>query len=1022
MAAEKKEFVPNEEQRKCIENLDGSYLVLAGPGTGKTTTVVHRIKYMLEQNKDPEKILCLTYSDAAAGEMKSKLDKIMGEVESPINIYTFHSFCNEIIGQNTEDFELPEGYRVITPPVKSQFIKECIDEYQPEAYRNTKNNPYVYVKTITDKIDEIKQRRVSESEYFQAIKVHPAWKPTQTRLEIELEELKKQKNPNLKEIDKTIKSLEDIRTKIKKAEEIWEFYKRYKAKMEQEGYIDFNDMIEFVLEKFSKSPAFLDKIANKYEYIMVDEYQDTNEAQNQIVFNLVRASKSKNIFVVGDDDQIIYSFQGANLETINWYLREFPDTKVIVLKENMRSIQPILDVARVISKQDANRLEINPEFKAYGINKDLIARNDEIIKKYKNNKVRCIKYNNKDQEFLDIVNEIEELISSEDFPKDDDGNPKLSEIAILSGGHSDLAVFADMLKDRDIPYERKDGKSIFEIKSSLTLIYYLQMLVNPELYADKIFQILMLKPYSISPIDFSKIYQRISKDETFIESMRKINDWHKPEDIKKFLDTYDYLKNYISGETVRNIIMEVGAKTGIFNEYLNENVNRNENIAGLKKIIDEANAFSETRKDIGITDFVDYLTMVQGDKELDIKTDKPPVAQNAVQLTTYYSAKGKEYDYVYMPTLQADLWNSSSKSFKPTIPVLPNKDKTEEEWKEYKVSDAVKTMYVGMTRARHTLRLSYVATKGKRATYPCPWIIEAKDLMDMISKDESDIKTFYYQAEEALTKRNYNYKRDFMEMIKDFCKKRVHSHSSIDTYRGCPRKYFYKYVLTLEGRGDISDGANYGNAVHDTCQHLVDLATVPPYKYISLEDFMAKFEERMEHYPFSSKENQKMYEDRGKNELKEFYKVLIKTNPEDLVGAEIGVDGEIEGIKVTGRIDKVIKNDDGTVNIYDYKTTDALSLKDVSPNGKYKGYYNQLCLYKYFAENIKGYKVKETKISFPIDCSELSVPVSDDGCREVFEEFKEHIKQIEEANFEPSFDEDACKYCPYTSFCGINII
>ena len=185
---------------------------------------------------------------------------------------------------------------------------------------------------------------------------------------------------------------------------------------------------------------------------------------------------------------------------------------------------------------------------------------------------------------------------------------------------------------------------------------------------------------------------------------------------------------------------------------------------------------------------------------------------------------------------------------------------------------------------------------------------------------------------------------------------------------------------------------------------------------------MAKFEERMEHYPFSSKENQKMYEDRGKNELKEFYKVLIKTNPEDLVGAEIGVDGEIEGIKVTGRIDKVIKNDDGTVNIYDYKTTDALSLKDVSPNGKYKGYYNQLCLYKYFAENIKGYKVKETKISFPIDCSELSVPVSDDECREVFEEFKEHIRQIEEANFEPSFDEDACKYCPYTSFCGINII
>jgi RecB family exonuclease len=375
-----------------------------------------------------------------------------------------------------------------------------------------------------------------------------------------------------------------------------------------------------------------------------------------------------------------------------------------------------------------------------------------------------------------------------------------------------------------------------------------------------------------------------------------------------------------------------------------------------------------------------------------------------------------------MPTLQADLWNASKKSFKPTIPVLPRNDKTEEEWREYKVSDAVKTMYVGMTRAKHTLRLSYVATKGKQPTYLCPWITEAQELLDIQSKDENDIKSFYYQSAQALTRKNYEYKRDFMEMIKNFCKKRTHSHSSIDDYRGCPRKYFYKYILQFEGRGGISDGANYGSAVHDTCQYFVEQAMIPPRKYLSYEKFIAKFDEYMDYYPFSSKENQKIYSDRGHNELKEYYKFLLKTNPEDLISAEQKIDGTIDGISVTGRIDKITKNSDGTVDIIDYKTTDALTLKDVSKNGKYQGYYNQVCLYKYFVENLTDMKVNQVKLSFPINSSDLVVPVEEEDCKEVFERFKGYIKQIENAEFAPSYDPDACKYCPYKSFCGMNII
>ena len=1005
------EFQPNKEQEKCIKTIDGRFLVLAGPGTGKTTTVVQRIKYMLEQGKNPEKILCLTFSDAAASEMKTKLNKAMNNIDTPINIYTFHSFCNEIINENTELFELSEDYKLINDTISKQFLKECIDEYNPIGYKNEKNDPYVYLKIIKEKIEEIKRLRLTKEQYIENLNINPNWYPYKKQLEEELIELKS-KNADCKKIEKKLSEIENIDSKILKAKEIWEFFEIYKSKMQKENYIDFNDMIGFVLDKFEKSPAFLDSIANKYDYIMVDEYQDTNESQNEIVFNLVKASKSQNIFVVGDDDQIIYSFQGANLDTIGNFLKEFPNTNVICLKDNMRSTQSILNVARSISKQDARRLEVNPEFEKYKINKDLIAKNEKIIALDK--KVRLRKFQNKEQEFINIVDEIEELVNSKDCPQ------KLSEIAILSS-HADLAIFADLLKDRNIPFETKYGKSIFQIKSSLTLIYYLKAIVNPQLYSDKLLQVLMLEPFNIHPIDYTKIQEKISNNKTIFESIKENDVWVEKEKINSFIKTYDELKNYIANENVRNIVMEIGSKTGILNYFINEEINKNENILALKKIIDEANDFSKTRKDITITDFVNYLTMVQQDKDLDILIDKPDVVQDAIQLTTYHSSKGKEYDYVYMPTLQSSSWNASRKSFKPTVPVAPNKDKTDEEWKDYKISDAIKTMYVGMTRARHALRLSYLAQNGRKVTPVCPWITEASSLMEFENFEETSFESFVKQSKKSLNKKTYDYKRDFKDLIDKIIEDKYYSHSAISTYRQCPRQYLYEHILNFKSRAEISDAANYGNAIHKTCEYLINNA-IKNKTYISKKEFILKFKEIIEKYPFSDFQTKILYEERGLNELDKFYQKLIETNIDSLFAVEYELKGEIDGIKIKGFIDKIIKNHDGTITIYDYKTSSALDLTQVCPNGKKEEYYIQVCLYKYFIEKLTDFKVKEAYLSFPIDSTSLNIPLEDEEIIRVFEDFKELISKIKTHDFEPKHDKIKCGYCPYKDFCSLEII
>lgn len=338
---------PNKKQQECIDNIEGQYLVLAGPGTGKTFTVVRRIENIISHGTEPSKILCLTFTDTAANEMKKGIDKQLGEIDSDVNVYTYHSFCNEIIKDNPREFELPENFRLITNAVSRAFIKECIDEINPVAYRSERNDPYYYINDILNGIIAIKQNRLTKEQYFYNLEHNPNWILKLNDLETEKKEIiANGKNPTAKLLGNIAK----INKNIAKIRELWQFFELYTKKMNTNKYIDFNDMISMVLNKFDNDVSFLSDIANKYEYILVDEYQDTNKSQNDIVFSLTKGLNKKNVFVVGDDDQIIYTFQGARLDTIERFLTEFPDTKVVCLEENMRSTQSILDVAREIAK------------------------------------------------------------------------------------------------------------------------------------------------------------------------------------------------------------------------------------------------------------------------------------------------------------------------------------------------------------------------------------------------------------------------------------------------------------------------------------------------------------------------------------------------------------------------------------------------------------------------------------------------------------------------------------------------
>lgn len=1021
-----KEIKPNKLQQQCIDSINGKYLVLAGPGTGKTFTIIERIKNMLTKGIAPEKILCLTFTDAAANEMKKRIEDELKVISSGVQIFTYHSFCGSIIDEFAEDFEIPSNYKVISDVISKALVKECIDEIQPVYFRTEKNDPYFYINKIKKRIELIKQNRLTKEKFFKNLKENPDWEPEIERIQSIIDDVEQGRNKRYKKAPYDKK--ESAVKKVEQAKELWKFYELYQRKMAKQRYIDFNDMINMVLEKFELNPSFLNQIANRYEYIMVDEYQDTNKSQNEIVFALSRELETQNIFVVGDDDQIIYRFQGAKLDTIENYLKEFPDTKIICLIENMRSTQSILDTARAIIEQDPLSLINSSNFKdkdGNPINKNLIAKNNEIIAKDK--PVRFYKYADVMQEYVEIVKEIEKLINSQDCPKDSKtGKKKYSEIAILTRSNAEAQTFGEMLKARNIPFELKEGKDIFTIPAVNLLYFYIQFLIDPEMHSARIFELLMMKPFSINPKDYQILYKEVSKTKTFVDALRSIpkDKFIESEKFENFLKTYDYLREYMTKENIKNTVLEIGAKTGIFDYYLNTEINQTESIAGLKKFVDEAVGFSEVYKTSFLEEFYTYLKSIIEDEDK-ICTDKAPVTLNAVQLCTYHSSKGREFEYVYMPTLDTYKWESSSKSLKPEIPLDKSEYKNEEDIKnEVKPSDLTKLMYVAMTRAKHTLRMSYPEKIESKTRKPTKYIVKIQDMLEKEAEPfEYDENSYWTQVSELLIKREYDYKKDFTNLVKSYLDDVKHfAPTTLNTYLSCPRQYLYEKVFKFEVKDGNPDNLNYGTAIHDACEKFAEYVLTNK-TYPTKEFFIDAFMEKLSNLPLSSFENRKNIEGRGEKALDKFYAFMISTPINEFDSIEQGIDCEIDGYNLYGKFDRIDKNKDGSYTLYDYKTGNAKTLKQVCPDGEKEDYYNQMALYKYIYEKTSGNKVARTVLVFPEDFEKnLEVNYTEDEIEAVVAKYKDVIDSIYEMNFEPSNDLNTCKYCIYKDFCQTNIL
>ncbi|RYG52834.1 MAG: ATP-dependent helicase, partial [Chitinophagaceae bacterium] len=391
----------NDQQKLAVNTIEGPVMVIAGPGTGKTQILGARIgKILLETDTNPENILCLTYTEAGVVAMRRRLLSFIGPDAYKVRIYTFHAFCNDVIQDNLSLFE-KNSMDAVSELEKISLFKELIDSFpKNHPLKRYRGDVYYEIKNLQSLFSTMKREGWSPA--YISEKIDSYLKELPAREDFIYKKATKQfKAGDLKKdkLDEVTERMEKLRAAVHE-------FERFQQLMRSRNRYDFDDMINWVIQAFKDNDALLRKYQEQFLYILVDEYQDTSGTQNMLVKLLINYWEKPNVFVVGDDDQSIYRFQGANLDNMISFVTDYEeDLLKVVLTSNYRSTQPILNISKSLIDINGERLIT----KIPGLSKELLASNPSINTLEHLPEIR--EYDSQHHEMIDVVLQTQALIA-----------------------------------------------------------------------------------------------------------------------------------------------------------------------------------------------------------------------------------------------------------------------------------------------------------------------------------------------------------------------------------------------------------------------------------------------------------------------------------------------------------------------------------------------------------------------------------------------------------------------------------
>ena len=954
-----------DEQRRAVEHGAGPLLIVAGAGTGKTHVLTARVVHLIESKvAKPHEILALTFTEKAAAEMQERVDLNTPLGLNDAAIKTFHGFGDEVFREFALELGRSGELRVLSAAEQVIFVRDNLYDLPLRRYRPA-GDPTRHVRALLDLFARARDEDVSPEEYVTYAK----------RLRTEAAEAS---------IDADVRADE-----ADAQEELASVYAAYTTLKEQKGVIDFGDQIALCLRLLREHPAAARRLQNRYRYVLVDEFQDTNAAQ----FTLLRAlvEPHRNITVVGDDDQSIFAWRGATLENFDAFRDAYPDAKVVTLVENRRSSQGILDAAYRLIQHNAERLESR-----IGVDKHLVGR-------AASNEVEVDHL-----QFASGADEAEEVAARIASDALRTGRP-YGDFAVLVRNNNDATQLLNSFARRQIPAHFSGGGQLYEREEIRLLISFLSAVALPS-DSRHIYSLAVSPLYAFPPVELSRATEASGRRQRplrdVFEEIARSDGAFAPEAVaaaKHLIDDLAYYSARAAELTTAELLYDFLERSKLLAQYLDPESalaeEQGQNVARFFRLVNSASRTLATDR---ASFFVPHLELLREAGDDPSAADFETSAEQ-VNVLSIHKAKGLEFGVVFLVHCTDERMPGSMRGEELPLPVALAKSPAPD--RDTHIAEERRLAYVAMTRAKDRfVFVNAVDYGGQRPSRPSRFIGEAlgrsPERISARLAAYEELQRFQAAPAEADAPLPALGADDVLTV----------SYSDIDDYRRCPLLYRFKYVLRIPVLD--TPQAMYGKVLHEAISDY--LKRKRDGQQPGLRDLEATFRARWIAEGFISPEHEMERFQAGLDALRRFHEAERNVPAPELIEQRFSF--MLGHDRVVGRWDRIDNGPDGAT-VVDYKSTAVEEGTDKPQRMAQES--KQLVLYALAYERMYGQRPAKVALHFLETGERAAVAPSDETVNAVRAWLSAAAARIRARDFAPNPAKGVrtCRACPYHQIC-----
>lgn len=918
----------NARQRKAVETIYGPLMVIAGPGTGKTQLLSTRVGYILnETDLRPFNILCISYTNSGVAAMKKRLVELIGVDGHDVEVYTFHSFAEKVIQRYRSSNEL-EDFQFLDELDKKIIVRELLEKI--DFNTPLKKGVTSVDHTISFLISFFNQIKREKYDIDELIASYEEEKIVERQSEAYI--AKKAASGYVKG-DFRDDYWRKYENKVDKHIQACKLFKEYQDIIAEKKLIDFDDLILQSIQLLQENDDLRYDFQEQYQMILIDEFQDTNGSQLAIVNELCRDNDDPNVMVVGDEDQSIYRFQGANVYNIHDFYERYLSRRpveeqlerIVVLEENYRSTPIVLESSRMLIENNSERITNIVEGKR--IIKKLEAAHEKL--KHSDEAVEYIEVNNKADLGIPIALEIERLVRS---------GMSYSDIAVLFPSNDKAKDFSTYLKILDYPFELSKEEDILQdpLIQSYMQVFRLILFFIRDKYIDRshIGTLLMYPWMGLSLQEIAAFWVELKEN--------------NPENL------LDYIQTYSTNPAIKEIFLKLEECIKKLNllppqryfhfvldrfqvkEWAIRQSNRLEILQKIEVLDNFLKSYLQQNEFKKFEDFVERIDAYQRE-QIEIKYERHIQSENSIKLLTYHKSKGLEFEYVFVYEAGRYSNNNQNKIYIPEV--ILSKSINEENESKTTEEEKRRLLYVAMTRAKQKLYLVDVLDENKEGKSKNKFKSELNIVSDELQRQTPNIQALVKGRIYAINEEDYIRFNAVNQTNLDITEEQIYenqftedrisnfklSHSSINTYLECPQRFYYEKIISIPSETSLAmTSGNFYHAVLEeyfkqvkhqaekrTVTNLLDIAHKEIFRY---KNFMTEYE---------FKDVQKSME----TNLPILFDQYISKMESFDYGIEDNFEMKIGDAIVTGKIDKWDKVELDLI-ISDFKTGKKSNAKD----------------------------------------------------------------------------------------------